>query len=146
MIITIGTTSDDKRVLHKLWNGTDITVQLKQPCNILNPIFIIGYDSSLVSANYLYFSEFNRYYFIDNINLMPGHRMELQCSVDVLMSYANQIDGLKCVVSRQQNSGLTLVPDSGIMVQNYNPIDVYNFSQVFDISIGSYILQVIGGN
>lgn len=145
MLITIGTTSDDKRVLHKSWHGTDITVQLKQPCDILNPIFILGYDSSLVSANYLYCAELGRYYFINNINLMPGHRMELTCSVDVLMSYASQIDRINCVVSRQQHSGLTLVPDSGIMVQNYNPVYVYNFPVGFDVAFGSYILQVIGG-
>lgn len=76
---------------------------------------------------------------------MPGHRMELTCSVDVLMTYATQIDRINCVVTRQQYSGLTLVPDTGIMVQNYNPVDVYNFSKTFDVSFGSYILQVIGG-
>ena len=76
---------------------------------------------------------------------MPGHRMELTCSVDVLMTYANQIDRINCVVTRQQNSGLTLVPDTGIMVQNYNPIYIYNFPNSFDVSFGSYILQVIGG-
>lgn len=145
MIITIGTTRDDKRVLHKTWSGTDITVQLKQPCNILNPVFIVGYDSNLVSANYLHCPELNRYYFIDNIDLMPGHRMELQCSVDVLMSYASQIDAITCVIARQQNSGLTLVPDTGIMVQNYNPIYIYNFPTSFDVAFGSYVLQVIGG-
>lgn len=145
MIITIGTTSDDRRVLHKAWSGKDITVQLKQPCDILNPIFILGYDSTLVSANYLHSAELGRYYFINNINLMPGKRMELQCSVDVLMSYSAQIDRINCTVSRQQHSGLSLVPDTGIMVQNYNPIYVYNFPISFDVAFGSYILQVIGG-
>ena len=145
LIITIGTTSDDKRVLHKSFSGSNINVQLKQPCDILNPVFILDYNANLVSANYLRCPELSRYYFINNINLMPGHRMELTCSVDVLMTYANQIDRINCVVTRQQNSGLTLVPDTGIMVQNYNPIYIYNFPNSFDVSFGSYILQVIGG-
>lgn len=145
MTITIGSTSDDRRTLHKSFSGTDINVQLKQPCDILNPVFILDYNAGLVASNYLHCPDFNRYYFINNINLMPGHRMELTCSVDVLMSYVTQIESINCVVARQQHSGLTLVPDTGIMVQNYNPIDIYNFPEAFDVSFGSYILQVIGG-
>ena len=146
MIITIGTTSDDKRVLHKSFSGSNINVQLKQPCDILNPVFILDYNANMVSANYLHCADFNRYYFINNINLLPGHRMELTCSVDVLMSYASQIDAINCVVMRQQHSGLTLVPDTGIMVQNYNPVYIYNFPISFDVAFGSYIIQVIGGD
>lgn len=145
MIIKIGATSDDKRVLHKSWSGKDIAVQLKHPCDILNPIFILGYDSSFVSANYLHCSELNRYYFIDNINLMPGHRMELVCSVDVLMSYAPQISALTCLISRQEQTGLGMVPDANVVTQNYNPIDIYNFSKSFDIIIGTYVLNLLGG-
>lgn len=146
MTITIGSTSDDRRTLHKSFSGTDINVQLKQPCDILNPVFILDYNAGLLSSNYLHCPDFNRYYFINNINLLPGHRMELTCSVDVLMSYASQIDAINCVVTRQQYSGLTLVPDTGIMVQNYNPIYIYNFPNSFDVAFGSYILQVIGGD
>lgn len=146
MIITIGTTSDDKRMLHKTWSGIDITVQLKQPCNILNPIFIVGYDSTLVSANYLYCAELNRYYFIDNINLMPGHRMELQCSVDVLMSYSADIDNISALIVRQENAGLSMMADTSIMIKNFAIIDTYNFPNNFDVAFGSYVMQVIGGN
>lgn len=145
MIITIGTTSDDKRVLHKSWSGTDVTVQLKQPCDILNPIFILGYDSSIVSANYLHCPELNRYYYIDNIDLMPGHRMELQCSVDVLMSYSADIDNISVVVVRQENAGLSLIADTSIMIKNYAIIDTYQFPTRFDTAFGSYVMQVIGG-
>lgn len=145
MIITIGTTSDDKRVLHKSFSGIDINVQIKQPCDILNPVFVLDYNANLISANYLHCADFNRYYFINNINLMPGHRMELTCSVDVLMTYANQIDRINCVVTRQQNSGLTLIPDSQIMIQNYDVINVYSFTNYFDTTLGQYIIQVIGG-
>lgn len=146
LIITIGTTSDDKRVLHKSWSGTDIAVQLKQPCNILNPVFILGYDSTLVSANYIYCAEFNRYYFIDNISLMPGHRMELQCSVDVLMSYSEAIDNVNAIIVRQENAALSMIADTSIMVKNYAIIDTYIFPEKFDAAFGSYVMQVVGGN
>lgn len=146
MLITIGITSDDKRVLHKSFAGSDINVQLKQPCDILNPVFILEYQSDLVNANYLYCPDFSRYYFITNMNLLPGKRMEINCAVDVLMSYRDQIDNIRCVIARQEHSNLTLVPDTDIVLQNYNPIEIYNFPNRFDVSMGTYVLQVIGGD
>lgn len=145
MMIIIGQTADDRRVLHKNFNGTDITVQLKQPCDILNPVFVLTWRNDYIAANYIHCADLGRYYFVDNVVMLPGNRAEIHCSVDVLMSYANQIDGIRCVVSRQQAEGLSLVPDSNIMIQNYNPVDVYNFPNFFDTSLGSYVLQVIGG-
>ena len=145
MQITIGTTTDDKRMLNKTYIGNIYTVQLKQPCDILNPVFILEYDSNLMTANYVYCPDFSRYYFITDITLLPGKRAELSCAVDVLMSYASQIAAIRCVVSRQENSNLTLIPDSSIMTKNYNPVYIYNFSSGFDVAFGSYVLQVIGG-
>lgn len=145
MQITIGTTADDKRVLNKTYVGSIYTVQLKQPCDILNPVFVVEYTSSLITANYIYCSDFSRYYFITDITLLSGKRAEISCAVDVLMSYASQIAAIRCVISRQENSGLTLIPDSSIMTKNYNPVYIYNFSSGFDVAFGSYVLQVIGG-
>lgn len=145
MIITIGQTADDKRVLNKSFSGTDIEVTLKQPCSVLNPTFVLKYNSNYITCNYLYAPDLSRYYFIDNITLQTGNRCEISCSVDVLMSYRQQIANINCVISRQQRSGLSLVPDSNIVLQNFNNLDVYNFPSSFDVSIGSYVLQVIGG-
>lgn len=144
-MITIGRTSDDKRVLNKTFTGTDIQVTLKKPCNVLNPAFELKYSADYITCNYLYAPDLGRYYFIDAITLQTGNRCEISCSVDVLMSYRDAIRAINCVVSRQQHSGLSLVPDSNIVLQNFTNLDVYNFPQNFDVSIGSYVLQVIGG-
>lgn len=146
MQITIGSTSDDRRKLVKSWSGRDVTVQPKQPCDILRPTFILSYASDLLISNYLYCPDFSRYYFIDNIQVTPGNRFEISCTVDVLMSYRNEISRINCVVTRQEHSGLTLVPDSSIMLQNYTPLEIYNFPNSFDVAFGNYVLQVIGGD
>lgn len=144
--ITIGHTSDDKRALKKSFSGQNIAVTLKQPCSILNPVFELKYYANYITCNYLYAPDLGRYYFIDNITLRTGGICEVSCSVDVLMSYQHQIASITCVIARQQESELSLVPDSNIVLQNFNNIDVYNFPQTFDVSIGSYVLQVIGGH
>lgn len=145
MQISIGITNDDKKVLYKSFISSTYTVQLKQPCDVLNPVFTIEYEINLLTVNYVYCPDFSRYYFITDITLLPGKRAEISCAVDVLMSYAAQIAAIRCVISRQENSGLTLIPDTSIMTKNYNPVHIYNFSLGFDVAFGSYVLQVIGG-
>lgn len=146
MTITIGRTSDDRRKLHKSFTGSDITAQLKQPCDVLNPVFIISYSSDYITCNYVHVSDFGRYYFINNINLLPGNRAELSCSVDVLMTYADQISAINCVIARYEHAKLSEIADSNIMIKNYNIIDTYPLPNKFDVAFGSYVMEVIGGN
>lgn len=146
MRITIGTCTDDKRVLQKAFSGTDITVQLKSPCDILNPVFLLQYNAAYMTCNYIYCDEFKRYYYINNILLKPGNQMEISCSVDVLMSFADQILQLRTVIARQEYAGLTNVADSNVCVQNYNVIDNITFPTGFDVTLGSYVLETLGGN
>lgn len=125
MQITIGSTSDDKRKLSKSFSGTNITAKLKQPCDILNPIFIISYDKAYMTANYIYVPDFARYYFINNISVMPGNRAELSCSVDVLMSYQQAIKSLKVDVERQEHLTEPYLPDpSYVYLNTYDVINL----------------------
>lgn len=146
MYITIGQTSDDRRKLQKSFAGTSVQVQLKQPCDLLHPVFIMTWSSSYVHDNYIHAPDLGRYYYIDNVVLLTGSRAELQCSVDVLMSYASEIKGLSCVVTRQENAGLSLITDPNIMVKNYAIIDTYPFPTKFDFAFGTYVMQVLGGS
>lgn len=148
MIITIGTTSDDRLQLTKSFSGTNITVQLKDPCDILNPVFIISYNKAYVTANYLYCPDFNRYYFINNIQLLTGHRMEISCSVDVLMSYNSQIKSLTCNVVRQELKQDKYLADSSTPLRATTEFNLYEFNAnpflPGDTGL-CYILTVIGG-
>lgn len=145
MQITIGRTSDDRRKLQKSFSGSDITAQLKQPCDVLNPVFIISYNSNYITSNYVHVPEFGRYYFINNINLLPGNRAELSCSVDVLMSWQSEINSVKTLISRQENAGLSTIPDSNIVIKNYDIINIYASDMSFDTAFGNYVLELYGG-
>lgn len=147
MIITIGTTTNDKRDLTKSFFGVDVTVQPKQPCDILNPVFILDYNPTFISANYVYCPDFSRYYFISKPpTLLQGHRMEISCSVDVLMSWNAGIKNVSALIVRQENAGLSLQTDPSIMIKNYAIIDTYPFPEQFNVAFGSYVMQVIGGD
>lgn len=71
--------------------------------NVINPSLIIDYDISLLSCNYVYIPDFNRYYFAV-INVNTDNSITLSCNVDVLMSFQQSILNSYATVLR--NSGI----------------------------------------
>ncbi|MBO5809661.1 MAG: hypothetical protein J6R32_02415 [Bacteroidales bacterium] len=70
-------------------SGTDITARLKDNCSIINPIF--ESSSMPANANYIYVSEWGRYYFVTNVVYVSNTTKQFSCEVDVLASYKSQI-------------------------------------------------------
>lgn len=69
--------------------GALVPIELKEESSVLNPTILIK-QNAFPDYNYCYLSEFNRYYWINEIVWQNGiWRME--CSVDVLGSYKEQI-------------------------------------------------------
>lgn len=65
--------------------------QLYDETDILNPSLLMKYNKNLLSSNYIYIEEFERFYFINNIEIIDGNRIVVRCHVDVLDSYWNRI-------------------------------------------------------
>ena len=70
-------------------SGTDVAVALKEDCSIINPVF----ESATMPANvnYIYVSEWGRYYFVTNVVYISKTVKTFTCEVDVLASYKTQI-------------------------------------------------------
>lgn len=108
MTATFYKISDDARTMGKTL-GTPIKTCtgfiLKEDTDILNPTLDIKWDSSnnLLNANYVYIDDLSRYYFIKNIRT-TSQRLYIECAVDVLESFKNEIVDLDCYVARQQDS------------------------------------------
>lgn len=154
MTITIGQTSDDRRKVQKSFTGSPISVQLKQPCDLLHPVFIMAWSNTYVHANYLYAPDFGRYYYIDDVILLTGSRAELQCSVDVLMSYRDQILALSCMVIRNEDYAKRAkkVQDTNMVTDGKTVTSIYTSDNtIFNTGtvvtdLGHYVLQVVGGS
>lgn len=132
MTITIYKISDDRRVVNKTL-GTAVatlTAIIKNDADILYPVLEVAYNSSVLTANYLYIDTLQRYYYIKNIKL-DRQRIFLECEVDVLKSYYNEIKNLNCVVSRQENNYNTYLNDG--VWRNLQPKEVITlpFTQSF---------------
>lgn len=67
-----------------------LTCVLKEGSSIINPVLIFERANVGHSYNYVYISDFSRYYFVDDI-VYDGARVYYYCSVDVLATYKNTI-------------------------------------------------------
>lgn len=91
---------------YKVLNGT-----FRDEVNILNPIFQITNDE-VPDCNYCYIADFRRYYYIDTITCVRTGLYELQCSVDVLYTYKDNILTSEQYISRQENEYNELLVDN----------------------------------
>ena len=124
--------------------------------DILNPVVIVDYSVAIPTTNYMFISDFHRYYFIDNIELLSGQRVKITAHVDVLYTYSTsnsleiiQHTKARVIRSESANGGkIGLFPDNNLNlspVQNISTaIDTKNsiFNANDDTNIARYVLTV----
>lgn len=89
---------------------------LRNECSVINPVIEVQ-STGLISSNYAYIVEFNRYYFIDEITSIRNNLWRLSLSVDVLMTYRNEIFEQRAIISRQENSFNSFLKDELLPLQ-----------------------------
>lgn len=85
MIVTFyETTSENKTVNKFLRNTIELqNVNIKEPCDILNPILIVS-NVDVLERNYFYIADLHRYYFITKAVLLNNGIIEVHGKVLVL--------------------------------------------------------------
>lgn len=109
--------TSDKNVMYK--NITSISTATFTPTdtvNIFTPAITVDYDANILTANYMYISAFSRYYYINNISLQIGKKLLITAYVDVLMSFADDIQNAFVNVCRAQNPSNRDLLDDKIQV------------------------------
>lgn len=66
-------------------------VILKADTNLMRPTFILKTSPLVYNSNYLYNTFTKRYYYIRTITAMSGGRISIDCDIDVLFTYKNEI-------------------------------------------------------
>jgi hypothetical protein len=142
MTITTYNSTSDKRVLNKnITKIADITADIITPTDILNPSFVL--DKNNAVGNYIYCDELHRYYYIDSITQTTAHRSVINCSVDVRMSWADDIKALTGTIDRQENMNNGYIIDERYKALAYKKIVCKAFPLGLDND--SIILMTVGG-
>lgn len=92
-----------------------------------------SYVTKVLTANYAYIPDFNRYYFITDIVSVGRNLWQVTMSVDVLMSYYGEIMDLTALIDRNEYDYRPTLDDP-LMPKNANT-KIYNYtfdSPLFD--------------
>ena len=151
MTVTLYKNTSDKRNLNKVITEIkSVSATAKGEINIIFPTLILEYFSN--DFNYCYISDFNRYYFVKSITLLTGQRVQIDLTVDVLMSYKEEIKKLTVNVLRYENIEPTYLTDSRIPLFSDTVQKVIEFPEnIFNLENPSensknFLLTVAGGD
>lgn len=156
MTITLYNTNDDRRKVTKtLTQVSQETATATNPCDVLNPKFVLS-GSALVNAinsNYCFCSTFGRYYFITGYTIESAARIVIDCAVDPLMSWDSQIRSSRQLVTRSESIGKpTYIKDDYLPLKPHKEIKIIPFEGgTFNLNTattGSYnfVINVSGGS
>lgn len=123
--------SDNAVVNKNISQVATSTCELKQATSIINPTFRIkGMTlAQLATCNYCYVADFNRYYYINDINMGYGGIAEISCHSDVLMSNKSDFLPLSAIVERQENTFNTYLSDDNFLTNNKTMLHVHEFEK-----------------
>lgn len=159
MTVTFYNVTDDPRVISKSL-GNPVTpaynnVNLLSSCDVMNPSFLLSYNESILSANYMsvvWNNNLTLYYFINEPILSPGGRMKISGREDVLMSNKDEILALHAYCTRCESKFERFAVDPSVMSLVKTVVTTIPFSgEPFDMSKEyadgnhNYVLTVKGG-
>lgn len=103
-------------------------VLLKRDTSILRPVLVVNSDQDIYTYNYMYISEFSRYYFIDDIRSVHDNIWEISAHVDVLETYKADILSNTAVLRRQEKKFNLYLDDPEFKTYNNERVQTKRFN------------------
>ena len=142
------TTSPDNRMTKYLTNESVMQGNLRDVSNVVNPVILVERDIEQLSGlyNYAYIPEFNRYYFITEMQSYRNNFVLLSLSVDVLFSFKNQILDNVAIVDKAQETEFSNIyyDDGSFITESRDFYTIKTFTNGFNDN-GEFILITAGG-
>lgn len=135
--------SEINAVDKKLTELTTLTGTLREQSSIIDPVITIsGIDSYVGQMNYAYIPDFNRYYFITNVESVRNNLWKVSFHVDVLYTYRDAIRANSAIIERNENE-YDLKLNDGLFRTQQNPrIKQFPFPSGFNK--WNFVLAVAG--
>lgn len=119
MRIYLYSNKSDKNVVAKnITKIAEVAGTFRGSVSLLDPVIeLAGIDEYIDRINYIYIVEFGRYYYINSISSIRNGLWALNCHIDVLMSWKDQIKKLTAIVRRQENEYNLAIYDNRIITE-----------------------------
>lgn len=129
-VVKFGTTTDLPFVLNKDYTlSYPKVMKPRGEVDILNPIFIIAYDSDIISCNYAQIETWGKFYFVKSSIMIDG-RMRVELTVDPLVSNLTDIKNITATIIRTGSINKpTNLTDSRLPIEpNKKEVSIKNFN------------------
>ena len=139
------TKSETNKINKTLVDSIPLVGSIKDNTNIVSPTITVQYNADLLTKNYCYIPVFNRYYFVNSIEI-DGDILLISLSCDVLMSFKNDILSSKVRVIRSSSSKIQYLPDSLITQTAKTNYTFKKLGDGFNVSenTNNYVLVLSG--
>ena len=97
--------SEPNKLSKTLISVGTIEGSLRNESSISNPSILASYDGNVIQANYAYISDFNRYYYINDIISIRNGIWRLELTCDVLMSFDTGIKASMALIEETEEVG-----------------------------------------
>lgn len=139
--------SDDRKVDKDLTVLGEYNVVFKDDENIINPIIKLTDSTISEDANYIYLSDLHRYYYIRK-KTYSRQCIYLECEVDVLYSYRNELRKMNAIISRNQRLYNLYLNDDKMEMYNYPYYQTLNMKCTmgtpFSMGTNQILLALVG--
>ena len=144
MTIKLYTNNSEKITVNKdITELMSLNGILRDNTSIQNPVIILNRNiSELINCNYVFISDFNRYYYVNNINSVKQNLTELTLSCDVLMSFKDDILKQTAIIKKQQELWNLYIDDGSFSAQQNSRVQVKSFPN--KVTGESYVLVLAG--
>ena len=139
--------SDERYVNKSLSNIGEYTIVFKSDENSIRPTLKISDSNIPETANYVYLSELNRYFYIRN-KRYSKQCIYLECELDPLMSFRSQLGSMEAIISRNERLYNLYLSDEKMEMLNYPYYQTLNMRCVlgtpFSMSTNQILLALVG--
>ena len=140
--------SSDERYINKsLSNIGEYTIVFKSDENSIRPTLKISDSNIPETANYVYLSELNRYFYIRN-KRYSKQCIYLECELDPLMSFRSQLANMEAIISRNERLYNLYLSDEKMEMLNYPYYQTLNMRCVlgtpFSMDTNQILLALVG--
>lgn len=144
MLMKMYDTKSSNNVINKvLKNEHEFDIKFKDKTDIVNPVVILS-SKTLILSNYAYIPDFNRYYFVDKIELFPNSIYHVTLRCDVLESFKAEILASSGFIN-QQTKNVNKYYNSNYQSEVRKEVDLYKSDVTIPTDVKETILVTIGG-
>lgn len=147
MQVKLYDTSSDPRAINKfLTNEIELSAQLTDEAEILNPTLLLDFTSGKINRNYMYIPEWGRYYFLEPISIINGNQITITGNIDVRMSHADRIKNAECIAERSSSSWEPYMKDPVVADSGKIRTYIRRLNTVFapNTATNNYVLMIGG--